>query len=41
MPKITRGITGLPEILGRDYGFEERYWPLQAYNIKTYGLSLA
>ena len=28
MSKITRGITGLPEIFGRDYGIEERYWPL-------------
>ena len=26
MPKITIGITGLPEILGRDQGIEERYW---------------
>ena len=25
MPKITIGITGLLEILGRDYGIEERY----------------
>ena len=26
MPKITLGITGLHEILGRDYGIEEAYW---------------
>ena len=26
MPKITLGITGVPESLGRDYGLEERYW---------------
>ena len=25
MPKITLGITGLHEILGRDYGIEEPY----------------
>ena len=25
-PKITLGITGLHEILGRDYGIEEPYW---------------
>ena len=25
-PKITLGITGLHEILGRDYGTEEPYW---------------
>ena len=26
MPKLTLGITGVPEILGRDYRIEERYW---------------
>ena len=26
MPKVTLGITGLPEILGRDYGIEKPYW---------------
>ena len=26
MPKITLEITGLHEILGRDYGIEEPYW---------------
>ena len=26
MPKIALGITGLLEILGRDYGIEEPYW---------------
>ena len=25
MPKVTLGITGLPEILGRDYGIEKPY----------------
>ena len=39
MPKITRGITGLPEILGRDYGVEGRNWPHQAHNIKIYRFS--
>ena len=28
IPKITLGITGLHEILGRDYGIEEPYWGL-------------
>ena len=26
MPKVTLGITGLPENLGRDYGIEKPYW---------------
>ena len=26
MPKINLGITGLHEILGRNYGIEEPYW---------------
>ena len=26
MPKITLGITELPEILGRDYGIEKPFW---------------
>ena len=26
MPKVTLGITGLPEILGRDYGIEKPFW---------------
>ena len=26
VPKITLGITGLPEILGRDYGIVKPYW---------------
>ena len=26
MPKITIGITGLRQILGRDYTIEELYW---------------
>ena len=26
MPKITLGITGLLEILGRDHGVEKPYW---------------
>ena len=26
MPELTLGITGLHELLGRDYGIEEPYW---------------
>ena len=26
MPKVTLGITGLPEILGRGYGIEKPFW---------------
>ena len=26
MPKVTLGITGLPEIWGRDYGIEKPCW---------------
>ena len=26
MPKITLGITGLHEVLGRDYGSEKPHW---------------
>ena len=26
MPEITLGITGLHELLGRDYGIEEHFW---------------
>ena len=26
MPKITLGITGLQEVLGRDYGTQKPYW---------------
>ena len=26
MPKVTLGITGLPENLGRDYGIEKPHW---------------
>ena len=26
MPKITLGVTGSPEISGRDYGIEKPYW---------------
>ena len=26
MPKVTLGITGLPEIWGRDHGIEKLYW---------------
>ena len=37
MPKITLGITGLHEILGRDYGIEEPYWgPSVAQSIEYY-----
>ena len=31
MPKITLGITGLPETLGRDYGIEKPYLGPSAY----------
>ena len=39
MPKITLRITGVPEILGRDHGIEERYWGpsnLRAFNYAFY-----
>ena len=32
MPKITIGITGLYEILGRDYGIKEPYWGTSVYH---------
>ena len=32
MPKITLGITGLHEILGRDYGIESMRWRWDAKN---------
>ena len=35
MPKIALGITGLLEILGRDYGIEEPYWG-PSYSMNTY-----
>ena len=36
MPKITLGITGLHEILSRDYGIEEPYWePSSKYLVFT------
>ena len=31
MPKITLGITGLDEILGRDYEIEKPYWGLSEF----------
>ena len=32
MPKITLGVTGSPEISGRDYGIEKPYWdPLNRF----------
>ena len=38
MPKVTLGITGLPENLGRDYGIEKPYWGPSFYiGRKTYG----
>ena len=36
MPKITLGITGLLEILGRDYGIEEPYWGPSNTNTTNY-----
>ena len=37
MPKITLGITGLHEILGRDYGIGEPYWgPSILWDIPQY-----
>ena len=37
MPKVTLGITGLPENLGRDYGTEKPYWVPSFYiGRKTY-----
>jgi len=38
MPKITLGITGLHEILGRDYGIEEPYWGPSAYTGQQYAV---
>ena len=36
MPKVTLGITGLPEILGRDYGIEKPYWvPSTSYLVNS------
>ena len=36
MPKVTLGITGLPEILGRDYGIEKPYWvPSTSYLVSS------
>ena len=36
MPKVTLGITGLPEILGRDYGIKKPYWgPSIPYSYRT------
>ena len=33
VPKITLGITGLPEILGRDYAIEKPYWGPAKYTV--------
>ena len=36
MPKVALGITGLPEILGRDYGIEKPYWvPSTSYLVNS------
>ena len=35
MPKIALGITGLLEILDRDYGIEEPYWGPSSRVLKT------
>ena len=36
MPKITLGITGLHQILGRDYGIEEPYWGFPAVRLQKF-----
>ena len=36
MPKITLGITGLLEILGRDYGIEKLYWGVRSKQGSVY-----
>ena len=39
MPKITLWITGLHEVLGRDYGIEKLYWgPSENENLLSSGL---
>ena len=38
MPKITLGITGLHEILGRDYGIEELCWVLSSVSTVRFTL---
>ena len=40
MPKIALGITGLLEILGRDYGIEEPYWGTSQSGYRLPRLSL-
>ena len=40
MPKITLGITGLHEIMGRDYKIEESHWGLCAAKAKITHFSL-
>ena len=40
MPKITLGITGLHEIMGRDYKIEEPHWGLCAAKAKITHFSL-
>ena len=36
MPKVTLGITGLPQILGGDYGIEKPYWlPSTSYLVNS------
>ena len=37
MPKITLEVTGLHEILGRDYGSEEHYWGPSSFFRRTRG----
>ena len=39
MPKITLGITGLHEILGRDYGIEEPYWGPSVFYVNVHQLT--
>ena len=35
MPEITLRITGLHELLGRDYGIEEHFWGPSRYDELT------
>jgi len=32
IPKVTLGITGLPELLGQDHGIEKPYWGPSVHN---------
>ena len=41
MPEITHGITGLHEILARDYGIEEPYWGPSLQTFLAWDIELA